>query len=140
MRIQFGTRILGSMSSLPVTDLREQRGRRDVPRVVRILLARDGHSQRDLARYLGISAGRLSEKLSGKTRITVDDLEDWAPFFRCDPADLLADPLKLVSVPRGSTPPTPPDQGERQSEWFTADELAARRRTTANVVALKIPA
>lgn len=70
----------------------EARARRNIPRMVRGLLAFRGLDQGDLARALDISASSLSERLSGKTRISAGEVARMASFLGVEPGHLYADP------------------------------------------------
>lgn len=104
------------MSALPVTDIRTAPSvQRHAPRVVRILLARDGIQQKNMAAALGINPGRLSEHLNGARKVTAEDIERWAGFFGVDPGLFFRDPATLVGGPG-----TPTDQ--RSDAFGCTDE------------------
>ena len=45
-----------------------------ISRAARQLMEREGYTQTDLARLLGLSQTRVSERFRGKTRWSIDDL------------------------------------------------------------------
>lgn len=53
-------------------------------------LARRRVTQRQAARSLGISEATFSDRVRGRTRLTLDDIERFAALLDVDPADLLA--------------------------------------------------
>lgn len=64
----------------------------DVSSVVRALLGLKGLHQADLAPVLRISSSGVNEKLRGKRRWTLEDVDALAKFFQCDPVDFLSGP------------------------------------------------
>ena len=114
----------------------KQQARRDVPKVVRMLLAVSGRTARELAEATGMSESKVSERLSGKTRISSDELASWAAFLEVDPGLLyrsptyLRDALTQGSVPRAANVS---DLHSGQSRCTTADSS----RTTSNVESLR---
>lgn len=60
---------------------RAAEARRNVPEVIRILLAVSRRPAKELAQALGMSEGRLSERLNGKTRISSEEIAVCALFF-----------------------------------------------------------
>ena len=53
-------------------------------------LARRRVTQRQAARSLGISEATFSDRVRGRTRLTLDDIERFAALLDVDPAELLA--------------------------------------------------
>ena len=70
--------------------------RQIVPTVLRTLMSAAGISSADIANVLGISKASLSERLSGKTRITADELATLANFFGVDPGIFFKKPEELL--------------------------------------------
>lgn len=66
--------------------------RRTVPEVIRLLLAVSRRPARELADALGLSEGSLSERLSGKTKITSEQVAVCALFFDVDEGAFYRDP------------------------------------------------
>lgn len=61
-----------------------------ISRNVRLLMAAHGEQQQDLARRLGISAASVSDKLKGRRRWSVDDLDIIAAAYEIEVVMLLA--------------------------------------------------
>lgn len=80
------------MSTTRTTTEWAERARQDVPKVARILLAVTRHTAKDLAQATGLSESQVSERLSGKTRITADELAAFAGFLDVDPGVFFHDP------------------------------------------------
>lgn len=66
-------------------------------------------TQRDAARRLGVGPMWVSERLSGATRITIDDLARFAALLNVPISSLLGEhqPVAVGSHPGGPTHPTP---------------------------------
>jgi hypothetical protein len=71
---------------------RAAEARRTIPRVIRLLLVLSGHSSKDLAEALAMPTSRLSERLTGKVRISSDELAACALFFDVDAGVFYRDP------------------------------------------------
>lgn len=71
---------------------RAAEARRNIPQVIRLLLAVSGRTGKDLAGALGMPTSRLSERLSGKVRISSDELAACALFFGVDAGLFYRDP------------------------------------------------
>lgn len=70
---------------------------RDIPRVVRTLLAHQGKNQTELAAHMHVGHSAISKALNNPRRTwTVDELELLADFFGVSPMMFLDDPDKLV--------------------------------------------
>ncbi len=86
---------------------RAAEARRSIPEIIRLLLAVTQRPARDLAGALGISTGRLSERLTGKVRITSDELAACALFFGVDAGVFYRDPADLRRTILGGVIPRP---------------------------------
>lgn len=71
---------------------RAAEARRNIPKVIRLLLAVTGRQSKDLAEALGMPGSRLSERLSGKVRISSEELAVCALFFGVDEGLFYRDP------------------------------------------------
>lgn len=71
---------------------RAAQARRNVPKMIRLLLVLTGRPANDLAKALVMSSGRLSERLTGKTRISSEELAVCAEFFGVDAGVFYRDP------------------------------------------------
>lgn len=91
---------------------RAAEARRNIPKVIRLLLAVTGHPARHLADALGMSETSLSERLNGKTRITGEQLAVCALFFGVEEGTFYRNPdsfrrqilgqsSELVNLPTG---------------------------------------
>jgi transcriptional regulator with XRE-family HTH domain len=85
---------------------RAAEARRNVPEVIRILLAVTGRTSKELARALGMSSGRLSERLSGKTRISSEEVAVCALFFDVEEGLLYRDPKSFRAALTQGAPGT----------------------------------
>ena len=65
---------------------------RNVPGVVRMLMALTGTSSKALAEYLGLHPNRMSERMTGKKAFELDEVVDLADFFEVSFETLLRDP------------------------------------------------
>ncbi len=74
---------------------RAAEARRNIPKVIRILLAVSDQPARSLGEALGLSEQSISERLTGKTRISSDELAACAVFFRVDEALFYRDPESI---------------------------------------------
>lgn len=83
---------------------RAAEARRHVPEVIRLLLAITGRSSKELAQALGISSGRLSERLSGKVRISSEEIAVCALFLGVEEGLLYRDPTSFRAALMGSGP------------------------------------
>lgn len=82
---------------------RAAEARRNVPEMIRILLTITRRSSKELAQALGMSSGRLSERLSGKTRISSDEIAVCAMFLDVEVGLLYKDPNSFrAALKRGS--------------------------------------
>lgn len=86
------------MSPEAAVQMAEEEARRSVPATVRMLLRARGHREMDLARALGLSSGQMSERLSGKTRISSSELAGIARFLGVNPGLLYSTPESLVAA------------------------------------------
>lgn len=77
-------------------------------RVIETLMAARGRSRADLMSHLGLSKGRLSERLSGSTRWTVPELASLADYFQVSPA-VFFQPVDRLLVTTASGAPTQED-------------------------------
>lgn len=68
---------------------------RNVSRVVNVLLAALGQERQDLAEPLGVTRAQVSNRLNGKTKLTVRDLEALAKHFDLPPEVFFRDPAEL---------------------------------------------
>jgi transcriptional regulator with XRE-family HTH domain len=59
---------------------------------IRVLLARHGRTQADLADYLGLSAFAVSRRMTGAITWDVDELQQVADYFQVGVRDLLPTP------------------------------------------------
>jgi len=84
---------------------RAAEARKNIPRVIRLLLLLSGRPAKELADALAMSSGRLSERLTGKTRISSDELAVCADFFQVDPGVFYRDPERFREQVMGSTAP-----------------------------------
>lgn len=66
--------------------------RQSIPRVLRLMLRLSDRRSSELAAALGWSRASLSDRLTGKTRITSDELAACAAFFGVDPGVFYRDP------------------------------------------------
>lgn len=71
---------------------RAAEARRSIPRVLRLLLRLSDRRSKELAQALGLSDASLSDRLTGKTRISSDELAAAAMFFDVDPGVFYQDP------------------------------------------------
>lgn len=76
--------------------------------VVRVYLAAHNGTHAELAEGLGMSRPAVSQKLAGRIRWTLHDLEALARFYDTDPADFLSGDLLarlgvVVGKPRART-------------------------------------
>lgn len=79
--------------------------RRRVPAVIRILLVLDGRPNKALAAHIGISDTALSDRISGRTRWSADEVAAAADFFGVAVGILYEDPAsirdRLTAAPTG---------------------------------------
>ena len=91
---------------------RAAEARRTIPEVIRILLAVNRRPARELADALGMSEGSLSERLSGKTKITGEQLAVCALFFGVEEGVFYRDPDSFRrQIMRGVNRANLPDEG-----------------------------
>ena len=67
-----------------------------IPHIVDIYLAARQRTRADLAAYMNITPSVISKKMSGRSRITADDIEAFAAFLDVSPAMFFEDPATLV--------------------------------------------
>lgn len=68
----------------------------NVSRVIKILLARDGLSQTDLAEILGYNASTITRGLNGERKWSADDIQHLAEAFEVSPGVFFEEPGTLV--------------------------------------------
>ncbi len=82
------------MTEIDATLLRAKDTHRSLQKIVssniKIGMVLNDVHQKDLANALGIAQPTLSQKISGRTAWTLDDIEKAAAFFRVDAAALVA--------------------------------------------------
>lgn len=104
----------------------------NVCRVVNMLLAARGQQRRDLAGPLRVSGGQVSNRLNGKAKLTVRDLEALAKHFDLPPEVFLRDPTELIDRRRFSRgesgEPTVPRIGPYIAASTINPERTAARR------------
>lgn len=66
--------------------------RKSIPRVLRLMLRLSDRRSAELGEALGWSRASLSDRLTGKTRITSDELAACAAFFGVEPGVFYQDP------------------------------------------------
>lgn len=86
-----------------------------------MLLAITGHTARELAMASGLTASKMSERLTGKTEIRAREIAAWADYLGVDPGLFFVSPAELRERLLG--PGTTGDQGNRMSKW-TCDTAA----------------
>ena len=84
---------------------RAAEARRDIPKVIRLLLAVSGTRAKDLGEALGVSEQSMSERLTGKTRISSEEIAACALFFDVDPGVFYRDPDGFRKQIMGSRTP-----------------------------------
>lgn len=67
-----------------------------VSRVVRTLMTARAEDQGDLAHVLGVTQAAVSNKLTGKTRWSIDDLDRMAEHYGIRAGDFLRGPADLL--------------------------------------------
>lgn len=80
----------------------------NVSRVIKILLARDGLSQTDLAEILDYNASTITRGLNGERKWSADDIQHLAEAFEVDPGLFFQAPGTLV-----------------RSKWFSRELVSA---------------
>lgn len=76
---------------------RAAQAREQIPKVIRLMLRLTDRRARELANALGLSEASLSDRLTGKTRITSDELAAAALFFGIDAGLFYRDPDTIRS-------------------------------------------
>lgn len=66
--------------------------REQIPKVIRLMLRLTDRRARELAEALDLSEASLSDRLTGKTRITSDEIAVCADFFAVDAGVFYRDP------------------------------------------------
>jgi hypothetical protein len=67
-----------------------------VTRVVRVMMTLHEENQDSLATVLGVKKQAVSDKMNGRIRWSLDDLEKLAAHYHIRSADFLRDPRELV--------------------------------------------
>jgi transcriptional regulator with XRE-family HTH domain len=93
---------------------RAAEARRNIPKVVRLLLAVSQRPARELADALEMPHSRLSERLSGKVRISSDELAAYALFFGVEEGVFYRDPESFRRQIIGDAAPA----GEPTDRWI----------------------
>lgn len=98
-----------------------------VTKVVRALMAVHEEKQADLADVLGLGLGAVNDRMTGKTRWSLDDLAVMAEHWQVRAMDFLRDPQSLLEQPMRRRPrrQNPPWVGTRliDLDIATAREL-----------------
>lgn len=71
-----------------------------VTRVVRVLMTLHEEDQEKLAAVLGVKRQAVSDKMNGRIRWNLDDLEALATHYGVRSADFLRDPKELMNFRR----------------------------------------
>src|SRR5690625_2164407 len=71
---------------------------------LRVLMARYGQTQRDLAQLLGISQGQMSKRMKGTIAFDVTELQTIADRFNVTVADLVGGAASGHNGPSGGAP------------------------------------
>lgn len=95
---------------------------RNVRLVVQMLMAANEADAAAIAVVLGVARSGVYERLSGKRRITIDDVRKLATYFGVDPGVFFVEPRRLVNLPTG-----------RSTQQVRAGEKAAPRVPQAKV-------
>ena len=67
-----------------------------VPTMVRVLMAARDKSLNDVAKALGVTKSSASERLTGKTRISADEIEVLAAYFEVDAGIFFKTPEEVI--------------------------------------------
>jgi antitoxin component HigA of HigAB toxin-antitoxin module len=67
-----------------------------ISRVVRVLMTLNEETQVDLAEVLGIKPQAVSDKMNGRIRWNIDDIERMARHYEVRSADFMRDPKELI--------------------------------------------
>lgn len=105
---------------------RAAEARRNVPEVIRILLAVTRRPAKDLAQALGMSEGRLSERLHAKTRISSEEIAVCAMFLGVEEGLLYRDPATFREA---VTAPRPARYGGGEDKPSSLSSAATPRRS-----------
>lgn len=86
-----------------------------VTKVVKALMALHQEKQADLAEVLGLGIGAVHDRMTGKTRWSLDDLAAMAEHWQVRAMDFLRDPQALLEQPMRRRPrrQNPPWEGTR---------------------------
>lgn len=91
--------------------------RQRVSENIRVLMARRGVKQPQIAEILGISQAAISRRMNGQTTWNVDDLEQIGAAFEVSVAELIGTP---ETDPRPSTPGSQNTRGKHVYDLFEA--------------------
>lgn len=76
-----------------------ERARRVLPKTVRVLLEVRGESLAAAAEAIDLSPASFSERMTGKTRMSIDEAAALADFLQVEPGVLFEAPERLLHLP-----------------------------------------